>query len=148
VHLLINQKHDFGGDQKDCLGGVVVHLDDPIGARKVIDDRDQREIAVTWTLGTQPLPVEGSVSSLLGHEGEVTVTAWLLIGQSGAAVLCDDLPATLTSCPSPSMPVDWAAGNTTPPTDLVNRGSVSVSSGPITLKGSLKADVLYVEVTP
>lgn len=46
------------------------------------------------------------------------------------------------------MPVDWAAGNTTPPTDLVNRGSVSVSSGPITLKGSLKADVLYVEVTP
>ena len=125
-----------------------MHLDGPLGSRKVIDDRHHREIAVTWTPITQPAQLAGSVSELLGHEGAASITAWLFIDQSGAAVLCDDLPDNATTCASPSISIDWATGNATPSTDLVKRGTSSVSAGPITLSGSLKDNTLYVGVEP
>ena len=47
VHLLIDLKLD--GDMKACLSGVIVHLAQPIGARKVIDDRRHLVIPITWS---------------------------------------------------------------------------------------------------
>lgn len=148
VHVLIDLRHDYGGGQTACLGAVEVHLDTPIGTREVIDDRHRREIPVTWTPITQAVQLAGSVSELLGRDGAARVTGWLLIDQSGVAVMCDDLADNATICRSPSISIDWATGNATPPTDLVKRGANSASVEPITLTGSLKGNTLYVGVKP
>jgi hypothetical protein len=147
VHLLIDLKLDYG-NMKSCLGGTIVHLARPIGARKVVDDRRHRAIPVTWSPITAPVHLVGSVHELLGHEGDAAVTAWLLIDRSGVAVLCDDLPSNSTACPTATMGVDWETGGGTRPTDLHNRGDSMVSAGPISLHGSLKADTLFVGVVP
>ena len=148
VHLLIDLKMDYSS-QKACVSAVDVHLAQPIGNRKVIDDRHHRQIPVTSTPPITPVPhLTGSVHQLLGRDADATVTAWLLIDASGAGVLCDDLPPEATVCSSPTMQVDWTAGGLAPPTDLPKRANVSVSAGLVTLEGSLKDDTLYVGVKP
>jgi expansin (peptidoglycan-binding protein) len=47
VHLLIDLKLDYG-NTKACMSGTIVHLDRPIGTRKVIDDRRHRVVPITW----------------------------------------------------------------------------------------------------
>ena len=147
VHLLIDLKLDYG-DMKACISGTIVHLAQPIGTRRLIDDRSHRAIPVTWSPITTPVHLAGSVHELLGQEGDATVTAWLLIDRSGVAVLCDELPSNSTTCPTATMGVDWETGGGTRPTDLHNRGDSMVSAGPISLHGSLKADTLFVGVVP
>ncbi len=151
VHLLINVKVDKNGAQKACIGGAAVHLSQSIGDRAVIDDRHHRFVKVTFSppVVSTPTPrLSGSVSELRGKDGNATITAWLLIDAAGAAVMCDGLPGDATTCPGPSIAVDWEAGGTKPPTGLALRDGVQVSDGPITLRGSLKVDILYVGVTP
>ncbi len=48
VHLLINLKLDHD-NMKSCISGTIVHLAQPIGTRKLIDDRSHRAIPVTWS---------------------------------------------------------------------------------------------------
>ena len=131
-----------------CLGGAIVHLSQPNGARKVVDDRRNQTIPITWSPILPPVHLAGSVAELLGKEGDATVTAWLLIDRSGVAVLCDDLPSVATACPTVTMSVDWETSGIARPTNLLRRGDVMVSAGAITLHGSLKSDILYVGVTP
>ena len=52
VHLLIDLKLD--GNIKACLSGVIVDLAQPIGARKVIDDRRHAVIPITWAPTAAP----------------------------------------------------------------------------------------------
>lgn len=51
VHLLIDLKLDYG-NMKACLGGAIVHLAQPIGARKVVDDRRHGRIGDDCDGGT------------------------------------------------------------------------------------------------
>jgi hypothetical protein len=149
VRLIIDKQHDYAGPQLACGTFATIQLAGPIGGRKVIDDHYSR--AFTVALEDPPAPPAtptGGVRDVLGQEGYATVTAWLLIDQTGAAKLCDDLPATASACPTPTLAVDWATGGATPPPGLVQRGAVQVSTGPITLRGSLKADILYVGIVP
>jgi hypothetical protein len=149
VRLIIDKQHDYAGPQLACGTFATIQLAGPIGGRKVIDDHYSR--AFTVALEDPPAPPAtptGGVRDVLGQEGYATVTAWLLIDQTGAAKLCDDLPATASACPTPTLAVDWATGGATPPPDLVQRGAVQVSTGPITLRGSLKVDILYVGLVP
>jgi hypothetical protein len=148
VRLLIDLKLDYGGVMPACMGGAIVHLTHPIGTRKIVDDRRNQTIPITWSPITPPVHLAGSVNELLGKEADATVTAWLLVDRSGVAVLCDDLPIVATACPTPTISVDWATSGTARPTDLLPRGDVMVSVGPITLHGSLKIDILYVGTTP
>lgn len=148
IHLLVDLKLDYGADMSACLGGAIVHLSDPIGDRQVIDDRHHRQIPITWSPIVLPVQLAESVRDVLGRDGDATVTAWLLIDRSGVAVLCDDLPSDATSCPTTTIGVDWAAGGSARPTDLLQRGDTRVSSAAITLQGSLKSDILYVGITP
>ena len=149
VRLIIDQQHDYSGPQPACLTIATVHLTEPIGGRNVIDEHYGR--AFTVVLQDPPAPPAtptGGVREVLGQEGYATVTAWLLIDETGGAELCDDLPATASTCPTPALAVDWATGGATPPSDLVQRGAVRVSTGPITLRGSLKIDILFVGIVP
>jgi hypothetical protein len=41
-----------------------------------------------------------------------------------------------------------SCGSAAVPSDLVPRGAVRVSRGPITLRGSLKSDTLFVGIVP
>ena len=148
VHVFVDLKNDYSADQLSCMSGAEAQLAQPIGTRKVIDDRTNVVIPVTWTAVVPRAHLAGSVRELLGTDADATVTAWLIVDQSGSAVLCDDLPAAATTCPSVTMAVDWDTGGTTPPTDLQQRGSVTVSAGPVTLHGSLKVDVLFVGIEP
>jgi hypothetical protein len=149
VRLIFDTKHDYAGMQLMCQTVPTVQLQQPIGGRKVIDDRYGRSFDVFMEDPPgPPATPTGGVRDVLGKEGYATVTAWLLIDQAGAAVLCDDLPASAISCPTPSLAVDWSAGGATPPSGLLPRGAVRVSAGPITLRGSLKSDTLFVGVVP
>ena len=56
IHLLVNVRFS-GGDEKACLGGFQVRLAQPIGSRKVIDDR--RHVTLPVAFGVQiamPVP--------------------------------------------------------------------------------------------
>jgi hypothetical protein len=61
--------------------------------------------------------------------------------------MCDDLKSDRTACRSPSIAVDWATGNATPPDALVAHGRARGSATPLTLNGSLKDNTLYVGVS-
>ena len=149
VRLIFDTEHDYAGMQLMCQTVSTVQLERPIGGRKVVDDHygGSFDVFMEDPPGPPPTPT-GGVRDVLGKEGFATVTAWLLIDQAGAAVLCDDLPASALSCPTSTLAVDWAAGGATPPTDLVQRGPVRASAAPITLRGSLKSDTLFVGVVP
>jgi hypothetical protein len=149
VRLIIDKQHDYAGPQLACGTLATIQLAGPIGGRKVLDDNYGR--AFTVALEDPPAPPAtptGRVRDVLGQEGYATVTAWLIIDQTGAARLCDDLPETASACATPTLAVDWATGGATPPPSLVQRGAVRVSTGPITLRGSLKIDILYVGIVP
>ena len=146
VHVLIDLKFDYSQDQKSCMSGAEIQLESPIGTRTVINDRHHTEIGITWYPTLTPPPVIGSVNNLIGQEGSATVTGWLVIDESGSAAMCDNLVDTATRCTSPFISIDWATGNAEPPTDLLARGTSSVSDGPITLTGSLKGNILFVGV--
>jgi hypothetical protein len=149
VRLIIDKQHDYAGIQLACQAFADVHLAQPIGERKVIDDRNGRAYTViVEDPPVKPANLKGGVRDVLGQEGDATVTAWLLIDQTGAAKLCDDLPPTASTCPTPTIAVDWESGGATPPSDLLQRGAVRVSNGPITLRGSLKVEFLYVGIVP
>ena len=149
VRLIVDLQHDYSGPQLMCKRVLTVQLQEPIGGRKVIDDHHGRSFEVEMQDPPgPPAKLKGGVRDVLGKEGDATVTAWLLIDQAGAAVFCDDLPASAISCPTPTLAVDWEAGGATPPSDLVQRGPVRVSAAPITLRGSLKIDTLFVGVVP
>jgi hypothetical protein len=149
VRLIFDTEHDYSGMQLMCQTVSTVQLQQPIGGRKVIDDHHGRSFEVAMQdPPAPPAKLTGGVRDVLGKEGDATVTAWLLIDQAGAAAFCDDLPASALSCPTPTLAVDWATGGATPPTDLVQRGPVRVSAAPITLRGSLKSDTLFVGVVP
>ena len=149
VRLIVELQHDYSGPQLMCKSVLTVQLQQPIGGRKVIDDHHGRSVEVEMQdPPAPPAKLKGGVRDVLGKEGDATVTAWLLIDQAGAAVFCDDLPASAISCPTPTLAVDWEAGGATPPSDLVQRGPVRVSAAPITLRGSLKIDTLFVGVVP
>ena len=53
VHLLVDLKLDYG-NMKACLSGAIVHLEQPIGTRKVIVDRRHRVVPITWSPITSP----------------------------------------------------------------------------------------------
>jgi hypothetical protein len=150
VRLIVDLKHNYAGPQLACQVVATVQLEQPVGERGVIDDRNGRAFTVVLEdPPAKPANPKGGVQDVRGQEGDATVTAWLIIDETGAAELCDDLPATASTCPTPTIAVDWATGGTPPPSsDLVQRGAVHVSSAPITLRGSLKIDILFVGVLP
>jgi len=136
------------GSTASCGAFENITLAKPIGTRKVIDAHRNRGVPILFVGKAEPVHLVGSVHDVIGNEGEATVTATLIIDPSGAGVLCDDLPDFATTCVTAPLAVDWSAGNAKPPTGLTKRGTYSVSAKPITLKGSLKANTLYVGVTP
>jgi hypothetical protein len=145
---ITTMKKEQTGSTASCGAFENITLSKPIGARTVVDERRHRTVPITFVGTPVPVHLMGSVHDVIDNEGDATVTATLIIDPSGAAVLCDDLPPIWTSCVSAPLRVDWAAGNAKPPTGLTKRGAYSVSAGPITLSGSLKANTLYVGVTP
>jgi hypothetical protein len=46
VRLIVDKRHDYAGDQKDCAMSTTVELNQPIGERTVIDDRYDRSVKV------------------------------------------------------------------------------------------------------
>ena len=149
VRLTIDFQHDYAGFQLACGTIATIQLAEPIGDRKVIDDHYGTAFTVVLQdPPPKPATPTGGVHDVLGQEGYATVTAWLLIDKTGAGKLCDNLPATASSCPTPTLAVDWKTSGAAPPTDLVQRGTVRVSTGPITLRGSLKIDILFVGIVP
>jgi hypothetical protein len=44
------------------------------------------------------------------------------------------------------MTVDWSSGKSAPPTDLVAHGDARVSGNPVSLSGSAKVDIFFVDV--
>ena len=152
VRLRTDKQHDYAGPQLLCGEAGFVQLAQPLGSRQVIDDHTGLgvfvDLGVRPPVPTEPQPFAGRVRDVLGQEGDATVTGWLLVDQTGAAELCDDLPPTALTCPTPTIAVDWTYGGASRPSDLVQRGPVRVSTGPITLRGSLKIYILYVGIVP
>jgi hypothetical protein len=147
VRITTMMKHP-GGSEKACGSFENITLAKPIGTRKVIDQRRNREVPILFVGTAAPVHLVGSVHDVIGNQGDATVTAILIIDPSGAGVMCDDLPDFATTCVSAPLAVDWAAGSAKPPTGLTKRGTYLVSAQPITLRGSLKDNTLYVGVTP
>ena len=132
-----------------CQSGAIVPLTNPVGTRKVVDDHQHAAIPVDWTPPvTAPPKLSGSVAQVQGKEGPATVTGWVVIDKGGHARLCDALANDATNCGSPTLDVDWSVAQGNPPSDLITRGSSRVSSGPLTLVGSLKDGTLFVGVLP
>jgi hypothetical protein len=146
---ITTMRKEPSGSTASCGAFENITLAKPIGARTVIDERRHRKVPIIFVGTAEGVHVlVGSVHDVIGNEGDATVTATLIIDPSGAGVMCDDLPDTWTTCVSAPIAVDWTAGNAKPPTGLTKRGTHLVSAKPITLKGSLKANTLYVGVTP
>ena len=72
IHLLVNVRFS-GGDEQACLGGFQVRLAQPIGSRKVIDDR--RHVTLPVAFGVQ---IAMPAASWLPD-------GWTLIDEGGSA---------------------------------------------------------------
>jgi hypothetical protein len=147
VRIRIDARVDDSKSQKACAGGATVRLSRPIGTRSVVDEHSRRRLTVTFTPPVVSAPIAGSVAVARGHEGPATITGFVVVDADGNGQMCDELTSDGAACRSPSIDVDWTAGNATPPDALVTHGGVRASATPLTLSGALKDGTLYVGVS-
>ena len=140
------------------LAGVVEGLlpfrseDEALTPARLEEDRRLMYVGITRAQTTLAVSTprrrkRGRDTVARGHEGPATITGFVVVDADGNGQMCDELTSDGAACRSPSIDVDWTAGNATPPDALVTHGGVRASATPLTLSGALKDGTLYVGVS-